>query len=179
MDLVPGQTWDKAIRKAISESSYFIAVLSSRSVNRRGFVQREIRFALEIAEEYSEDRVFIIPVRIDECKPSFEGLNKLQRADLFPSYEDGIRQLLRTLKYEQEEKPALVLIDSEPWSGTIMKTVARGFGFIQYNVIRKELYFHSKELNNILFDELREGDSITFQIAVGPKGWVAVNVARV
>ena len=42
MDLVPGQAWERAIRKAIDESSYFIAVLSSRSVGKKGYVQNPV-----------------------------------------------------------------------------------------------------------------------------------------
>jgi TIR domain len=84
VDLVPGQPWDSAIRKAISDCEYFIAVLSSRSVGKKGYVQKEIRHALTIAEEYPEDKIFIIPIRIDECEPSFDGLRRLHRADLFP-----------------------------------------------------------------------------------------------
>lgn len=113
LDLIPGQPWDRAIRKAIGDSSYFIAVLSSRSVGKKGYVQKEIRHALAIAEEYPEDEIFIIPIRIDECEPSFEGLRRLQRADLFPSYEKGFKELLRVFKYESEEKPALVEVALE------------------------------------------------------------------
>jgi cold shock CspA family protein len=178
VDLIPGQVWEKAIRKAISESSYFLAVLSSRSVRKRGFVQREIRYALDIADKYPEDEIFIIPVRIDECQPSFDGLRKLHRADLFPSsYEDGLRELLRTLKYVQEEKPALE-VDPEPLGGIIKKVLEKGFGFIAYNYVRTDLFFHSNELVDVMFSELQEGDNVTFQIAKGPKGSVAVNVRR-
>lgn len=178
VDLAPGQPWEKAIRTAISDSSYFLALLSSRSVRKRGFVQREIRYALNIAEERPENEIFIIPVRLDECEPSFEGLQRLHRADLFPFYESGLEQLLRTIKYVQEEKPALVVVDSEQWGGTIRKMVDIGFGFIDYNFMRKELFFHHNELVGVTSDELQEGDSVTFQIADGPKGQVAINVRR-
>jgi cold shock CspA family protein len=175
IDLIPGQDWNKAIRKAISKSSYFLALLSSRSVRKTGFVQREVRFALEVAEEYPEDQIFIIPVRIDECEPSFEGLKKLHRVDFFPSYKDGLRQLLRPIKYMQEEKPALVINDFKPWAGKIEKLL-NGFGFIKYNDIRKSLFFHANELVNIEFEMLNEGDAVTCLMAEGPNGGVAVNV---
>ncbi|MDO9263132.1 MAG: cold shock domain-containing protein, partial [Desulfosalsimonadaceae bacterium] len=58
------------------------------------------------------------------------------------------------------------------------RTTDRGFGFINYNAIRKDLFFHAKELVGISFEDLRDGDKITFQMAEGPKGWVAVNVSR-
>lgn len=172
-DLVPGQLWDTVIRKAIRDSSYFIAVLSSLSVGKKGYVQKEIRHALEIAEEYPEDKIFIIPLRIDECEPSFEGLRRLQRADLFPSYEQGLKELLRVFNYASEEKPALVKVDIRRKAGTISRLTDRGFGFIG-----KGIFFHSKELPNVSFNELREGDVVLFSIAESPKGQVAVDVER-
>jgi cold shock CspA family protein len=178
VDLTPGQPWETTIRRAIKDSSYFLALLSSRSVRKRGFVQREIRYALNIAGQLPEDEIFIIPVRIDECEPSFEGLQRLHRADLFPSYESALGQLLRTLKYVQEEKPALVVVDPERLGGTIKKMTDAGFGFISYNFMRKDLFFHRNELVGVASDELQEGDNVSFQMAEGPKGRVAVNVQR-
>ena len=164
--------------KKLVKFLYFLAVMSSRSVSKRGFVQWETRFALEIAKEYPEDQIFIMPLRIEECESSFEDIKLRNYTDFFPSYEKGLQKLLRYLLYIEVEKPALVLIDSERWGGTIMSIRDRGFGFIKYNVIRKDLFFHSKELVGIQFNELHDGDEVTFQIAAGPKGWVAVNVAR-
>ncbi|HEX7723632.1 MAG TPA: toll/interleukin-1 receptor domain-containing protein [Pyrinomonadaceae bacterium] len=89
VNLIPGQPWEAAIRKAISDSSYFIAALSSRSVGKKGHVQKETRHALDIAEQYPEDKIFIIPVRIDDCEPSFERLRRLHRTDFFPSLREG------------------------------------------------------------------------------------------
>lgn len=177
VDLVPGQPWEAAIRKAISDSRYFIAVLSSRSVGKKGYFQKEIRYALDIAEEYPEDRIFIIPVRIDECKPSFEGLRRLHRADLFPSYEKGVKELLRVFKWS-EEKQALVKVDTRKKAGTIKTLTPRGFGFIQIQNDERDIFFHHNELQGVSFDELRLGDVVLFSIAEGPKGRVAVDVGR-
>jgi cold shock CspA family protein len=179
VDLIPGQLFEKTIRKAIGESSYFIAVLSSRSVNKKGYVQKEIRYALEIAEEYPENKLFIIPVRIDECIPSFEGLKRLHRADLFPTYETGLKELLRVFKYESEEKQTLVKIDIRKQAGTIWRLTDRGYGFIKQDDDDKDLFFHAKELLGVQYSDLREGDAVLFSMAESPKGPVAVDVERV
>ena len=63
--------------------------------------------------------------------------------------------------------------------GTIARLTDRGFGFIARPGEEKDLFFHSNELKNVKFDELREGDKVTFEIAEGPKGLNAVNVNRV
>lgn len=63
--------------------------------------------------------------------------------------------------------------------GTIARLTDRGFGFISREGVDKDVFFHSKELQGVTFDELREGDKVTFELADGPKGPNAVNVNRV
>ena len=41
----------------------------------------------------------------------------------------------------------------------------------------KDLFFHSNELVGVSFDELREGDTLTFEVADSPKGPNAVRLA--
>ncbi|MBU4332243.1 cold shock domain-containing protein [Patescibacteria group bacterium] len=62
--------------------------------------------------------------------------------------------------------------------GTIKRLTDRGFGFISYDDSDKDLFFHSNELKDVQFNELQEGDKVTFEIAQGPKGPNATNVSR-
>lgn len=62
-------------------------------------------------------------------------------------------------------------------NGTIKKKVeGKGFGFITVEGSDKDLFFHSNSLVGVTFDELREGDAVTFDSAESPKGPNAVNV---
>jgi CspA family cold shock protein len=63
-------------------------------------------------------------------------------------------------------------------TGTIKTLTDRGFGFISYEGAAKDLFFHSKDLNGVMFDELKQGETVSFEITEGPKGPAAVNVAR-
>lgn len=64
-------------------------------------------------------------------------------------------------------------------TGTIKTLVAdRGFGFIAREGETKDLFFHSKDLSGVTFDELNIGDSVTFEVEEGEKGPAAKNVAR-
>lgn len=63
--------------------------------------------------------------------------------------------------------------------GKIVRLTDRGFGFISREGADKDLFFHSNELKGVAFDDLKEGDMVTFEIADGPKGQNAVNVNRV
>jgi len=63
--------------------------------------------------------------------------------------------------------------------GTIARLTEKGFGFITVEGRDKDLFFHSNELVNARFDELREGDRVSFEIAESPKGPNAVKVSKV
>ena len=63
--------------------------------------------------------------------------------------------------------------------GTIKTLTDRGFGFIAREGESKDLFFHSKELQGVTFEELNVGDNVTFEVVDGEKGPAATNVARV
>lgn len=63
-------------------------------------------------------------------------------------------------------------------TGTIKTLTDRGFGFIGRDGGEKDLFFHSKDLVGVTFDELKVGDTLSFEMADGPKGQSAVNVSR-
>ncbi|MBI3380106.1 cold shock domain-containing protein [Candidatus Gottesmanbacteria bacterium] len=64
-------------------------------------------------------------------------------------------------------------------TGTIKKKTDRGFGFISREGETRDLFFHSKDLSGVTFDELKEGDAVTFEVEDGPKGPSAKNVTKV
>ena len=63
-------------------------------------------------------------------------------------------------------------------TGTIKALIEKGFGFIAREGETKDLFFHSKELVGVTFDELRIGDTVTFEVIETEKGPAAVKVAR-
>ena len=62
--------------------------------------------------------------------------------------------------------------------GTIARVTDRGFGFIARAGEEKDLFFHSNELKNVEFKDLKEGDKVTFEVVDGPKGHNATNINR-
>jgi hypothetical protein len=89
--LLPGVSWKPAILKAIRESDYFLALLSSSSVKRRGYVQKERKDALAILDEFPEDQPYLIPIRLDECELGSEKLCEIQYVDLFRGWNRGLQ----------------------------------------------------------------------------------------
>ena len=47
--------------------------------------------------------------------------------------------------------------------GTIKKLTDKGFGFIDVDGEEKDLFFHSNELQGVSYDELKEGDKVSFE----------------
>lgn len=62
--------------------------------------------------------------------------------------------------------------------GKIARLTDKGFGFISVEDEEKDLFFHSNELVDVSFDELKEGDAVTFEKAEGPKGPNATQVKK-
>ena len=63
--------------------------------------------------------------------------------------------------------------------GIVAKKTDKGFGFIKRNDSDKDLFFHSNELQNVSFDELQEGDKVSFEVGESPKGPNALNVSKI
>ncbi len=63
-------------------------------------------------------------------------------------------------------------------TGVIKKKTDKGFGFITVAGQDKDLFFHSKSLVGVTFEELNEGDTVSFEVEESPKGPNAVNVQR-
>ena len=64
-------------------------------------------------------------------------------------------------------------------NGTIKTIVGdRGFGFIAREGEAKDLFFHSKDVVGVMFDDLKVGDKVSFEVVDGPKGPAATNVNR-
>ena len=95
-DLLPGERWGSTITRAIKESAYFAALLSSRTISKRGFVQKEIKEALEVFERIPPGEIYLIPIRLDACTPVDRRLRECQWVDFFPSYQSGFQSLLRS-----------------------------------------------------------------------------------
>ena len=61
--------------------------------------------------------------------------------------------------------------------GTIKRLTDKGFGFIA-NSSGTDMFFHQSALEGVRFEELREGDKVSYNEGRGPKGPRAENVRR-
>lgn len=62
--------------------------------------------------------------------------------------------------------------------GTIARLTDRGFGFIAVEGEEKDVFFHAKNLVDVAYEELTEGDTVEFEIEHSDKGPNAVDVKK-
>ena len=92
--LLPGIDWDLEIKKGMRASDAVIIGLSSVSVNKEGYIQKELKFAQDIQDEKPRGTIFLIPLRLDECETPYD-LQDIQWADYTDS--DGFEKLVKGL----------------------------------------------------------------------------------
>ena len=102
ISLLPGQRWEYEIEEAIKKSNFVILLLSSHSVDKRGYFQKEVQLALDVYNTIPHGQIFLIPVRVDECDVP-ERLKPLQWVDLFPNWDEGIRLIRRSIYFQRTQ----------------------------------------------------------------------------
>lgn len=104
--LLTGQRWREEIPKAIRASDFAAVLFSSRSVDRDGFYQREIRACLDVLRDKASGKVWLLPIRLDECELPDE-ISEYQYSDLFPEWDDGLGKLLKSINAQASVKNAV------------------------------------------------------------------------
>jgi hypothetical protein len=95
--LLPGQDWNLEIEKAVETTDAVVAFLSKKSVTKEGYVQKELRKVLDVADEKLEGTIFIIPLRLDDCEVP-RSLKRWEYLDYFPDDRDlSYKRLLQSL----------------------------------------------------------------------------------
>jgi WD40 repeat protein len=93
--LVGGHDWDLEIRKAVRASDVVAICLSHDSITKAGYVQKEIKQALDVALEQPEGAIFLIPLKLEQCKVP-DSLSRYQWINLFD--ENGYNKLIQALQ---------------------------------------------------------------------------------
>jgi formylglycine-generating enzyme required for sulfatase activity len=93
--LLPGQDWDLEIEKAVETTDVVIVCLSDNSLNKEGYIQKEIRKVLDVSDQKLDSTIFIIPLRFESCEVP-RRLTKWQWVDYFK--EGDQQKLVRALE---------------------------------------------------------------------------------
>jgi len=98
-NLLPGQDWEREIAQAVRAADAVLVCFSASSVTRAGFVQKEIKYALDVAEEQPEGAIFLIPLKLEECAVP-ERLSRWQWVNYFD--QRGHERLMRAFRVRAE-----------------------------------------------------------------------------
>jgi hypothetical protein len=99
--LLPGQNWPRRIQEAIEGADFFLPCFSRNSVDKRGAFQAEIRYALNCASRIPLDDVFLVPIRLDDCRVPARIQKEIQYVDLFPDWDAGFGRVIQIVESQR------------------------------------------------------------------------------
>lgn len=101
--LLPGQQWTGAIDKGLREANVVILFMSPRSVDKRGFVQREAKDALENLRLKRPDDIYVLPLILEKCEVPDNIGTILQHVDISaPNAWDAVLESLQLAAQQQK-----------------------------------------------------------------------------
>jgi hypothetical protein len=108
-DLLPGHEYDLQINEALRQADVILICLSTKSINKEGYIQKEFRRAVELAEEKPEGTIYIIPLLLDDCSApaQFEKWHSMRYAS-----EEDLGRILESLKIRADD--VNIALDSKP-----------------------------------------------------------------
>jgi tetratricopeptide (TPR) repeat protein len=148
-NILPGKDWTIAIKRAIEQSRFFIPLFSSYSVSKRGYIQKEFRYALDYAKIFPPDDVFIIPVKLDECEIPYEDLSNIHHQEMFPDWNAGIKKILQAItqassKDDEKTNAPTVTTDDNPAKTSQVVSSLPPFRGEKKVFVNREEYINSK-----------------------------------
>lgn len=160
VSLAPGQTWEIEIEKALEASDFCLILLSAHSTEKKGYVQKEIKTALEILDMYPEGSVYLIPIRLNKCDPSHRKLKKLQWIDVFPekNYNKGIKRIVEVIN------PGCTMLRSTP---TVLSEGDASIMVRKFDFYDKYKNFEGKGISHEYSVKLIENDPVVIDNATG------------
>jgi hypothetical protein len=122
-DILPGQIRDQEIRRALKNSDFILIFFSQYSVAQRGYLQREMKLALDAWQEMPEGYIHTIPIRLDACEIP-ESFRPFEWVDCFG--DGGWTRLIRAIQagvgQRQRYESAYVDTRAEDKAGTAQNT---------------------------------------------------------
>lgn len=102
-EIYPGADWSLEIEKAVEASDAILVCLTQGSITKEGYVQRELRKVLDLADYKPEGTLYIFPVRLEKCELP-KRLRRWEYADYFAGSRDrAFHRLLVSLKRRADD----------------------------------------------------------------------------
>ena len=136
-NLLPGHNWVLEINKAVESSDIVVVCLSNNSVTKEGFVQREVRNILDVADNKPEGSIFVVPIRLDDIKPP-ERFRSLQYVDFFPADRKdwAFQRILKSMEIHPNSGSSL---RGEVWFKSLSKSEIQVLWLISEGSTNKQI----------------------------------------
>jgi uncharacterized protein YjbI with pentapeptide repeats len=163
--LSPGADWQRSIMHAIKESRFILVLLSNNSINKRGYIQKEISEAIDQYSYFPPGKLFLIPVRLEDCEPAHDILHKLNWVDLFNGWKEGMDKIVSTIKQESLQKSSrpkelLYELVSDAESQTIAADLVSSINWLNYSGEEKKIAPNADIVNRILSKKTLSGQQL-------------------
>jgi tetratricopeptide (TPR) repeat protein len=106
--LLPGMDWDLEIQEAMRASDVVIVCLSTISVAKEGYVQKELKYAREIQKEKPDGTIFLIPLQLEKYDIPFR-LQEIQWGKYFET--EGYDKVTQSLKVRANQLGRVIVKD--------------------------------------------------------------------
>lgn len=98
LNIKPGQNWKIEISRALDKADFVVIFISNNSIDRTGFVQKEIHIALDKYQERIYGEIYIIPVLLDEIDAIPEQIKSIQC--IKSGGGDSISELINAMNFQ-------------------------------------------------------------------------------
>lgn len=157
-DLLPGMQWDNIIQNNMSEADVCIIFISESSLEKIGYVQRELNYFADKLNEMPENYIYCIPVVLDNSQVPTVLSKKIQYVKVENPNQDNWQRVLRSLDLAASQRD-IEIKNNESGEFEIelqysyeMMNVYNGFQFaFSYPFFKSNIYKElAKELNEFM-----------------------------
>lgn len=98
--ILPGQDWDEEIQRAFNAADVYLIFMTPRSVNKRGYVQREIHDALDKQRYNLPGDIGLIPLMLEDCEVPV----KISRSHQYIRLPEGWHEVVESLQLAARQR---------------------------------------------------------------------------
>ncbi|GEM_PF-591120 len=144
--ILPGQDWDEVIQRAFNAADVYLVFMSPRSVNKRGYVQREINDALDKQRYNLPGDIGLIPLMLEDCEVPV----KISRSHQYIRLPEGWHEVVVSLELAAQQRSIAIHtgVEMGPFRMFLREEQHLWKGFPGYDVSLSYPHFESSIVPN-------------------------------
>lgn len=144
--ILPGQDWDEVIQRAFNSADVYLVFMTPRSVNKRGYVQREINDALDRQRYNLPGDIGLIPLLLEECEVPV----RISKSHQYIRLPEGWHEVVESLELAARQRRVAIHtgIEMDPFRIFLRKEQHCWKGFPGYDISLSYPHFESSRVPN-------------------------------